>query len=255
MQREVPRAVADARQRAPKRRIIRKGLDLADEAAQVAAERNEAKVLSFDMGGTTAKVCLIKNFKPFKGRTFEVDRAARFQKGSGLPVRIPVIEMVEIGAGGGSIARVDTLKRITVGPDSAGADPGPACYGRGGQAPTVTDSDIELGKIDPLHFAGGTIKLLPEKSLEALDRAVAKPLMLSVKDKVGALYDLLRPFASHGLSMTKIESRPLRGKPWEYLFYLDFLGRADTPNAQNALNHLRELADFLRVLGCYPKGA
>src|SRR5208337_828992 len=117
-------------------------------AAQVAAERNEAKALSFDMGGTTAKICLIKDYKPFKGRTFEVDRAARFLKGSGLPVRIPVIEMVEIGAGGGSIARIDALKRITVGPDSAGADPGPACYGRGGIEPSVTDADLVLGRID-----------------------------------------------------------------------------------------------------------
>ncbi len=101
-------------------------------AAHVAAERGEAKVLSFDMGGTTAKICLIHDATPYKARTFEVDRQSRFMKGSGLPVRIPVIEMVEIGAGGGSIARVDSLKRITVGPDSAASVPGPACYGRGG---------------------------------------------------------------------------------------------------------------------------
>src|SRR6185503_9780847 len=116
-------------------------------AANVAAERGERKVLSFDMGGTTAKICLIQDYTPFKSRAFEVDRAARFLKGSGLPVRVPVIEMVEIGAGGGSIARVDELRRITVGPDSAGADPGPACYGRGGDAPTVTDADLLLGRI------------------------------------------------------------------------------------------------------------
>ncbi len=174
-------------------------------AAQVAAERNETKVLSFDMGGTTAKVCLIKNFKPFKGRTFEVDRAARFQKGSGLPVRIPVIEMVEIGAGGGSIARVDTLKRITVGPDSAGADPGPACYGRGGEEPTVTDSDVALGKIDPLHFAGGTIQLLPEKSLEALDRAVAKPLSLSVTDAAYGVAEIVEENMSNAARVHAVE--------------------------------------------------
>ena len=94
----------------------------------------EARALSFDMGGTTAKICLIDDYKPHTARLFEVDRAARFLKGSGLPVRIPVIEMVEIGAGGGSIARLDALKRITVGPESAGAEPGPACYGRGGTA-------------------------------------------------------------------------------------------------------------------------
>ena len=101
-------------------------------AAHVAGERGLHAVLSFDMGGTTAKICLIENGEPFKAAHFEVDRAARFLKGSGLPVRIPVIEMVEIGAGGGSIARVDILKRIHVGPDSAGSVPGPACYGRGG---------------------------------------------------------------------------------------------------------------------------
>src|SRR3954469_14932156 len=114
-------------------------------AAHVAAERQDRKVLSFDMGGTTAKICLIEDMQPLKGRSFEVDRAARFLKGSGLPIRIPVIEMVEIGAGGGSIARVDALKRVTVGPGSASSEPGPACYGRGGLRPAVTDADVALG--------------------------------------------------------------------------------------------------------------
>jgi len=147
-------------------------------AATVAAERGERKVLSFDMGGTTAKICLIQEYTPFKSRAFEVDRAARFLKGSGLPVRVPVIEMVEIGAGGGSIARVDELRRITVGPDSAGSEPGPASYGRGGMLPTVTDSDVVLGKIDPARFAGGTIALDVEAARGAVDRAVGQPLSL-----------------------------------------------------------------------------
>jgi N-methylhydantoinase A len=147
-------------------------------AAYVAAERDEKKVLSFDMGGTTAKICLIHDATPYKARTFEVDRQSRFMKGSGLPVRIPVIEMVEIGAGGGSIARVDALKRITVGPDSAASVPGPACYGRGGANPTVTDADVALGKIDPARFAGGAITLYPAKAGTALDAAVGKPLSL-----------------------------------------------------------------------------
>src|SRR5690606_5828401 len=95
-------------------------------AARIAAERGEDRILSFDMGGTTAKVCLIDHGRPFKARAFEVDRSSRFMKGSGLPLRIPVIEMVEIGAGGGSIASVDLLKRIHVGPESAGSEPGPA---------------------------------------------------------------------------------------------------------------------------------
>lgn len=157
-------------------------------AAHIAAERGEDKVLSFDMGGTTAKICLIHDATPYKARTFEVDRQSRFMKGSGLPVRIPVIEMVEIGAGGGSIARVDALKRITVGPDSAASVPGPACYGRGGELPTVTDSDVVLGKIEPARFAGGAITLYPDKAEAALDASVGKPLSLTT------------PMAAHGVA-------------------------------------------------------
>ena len=107
------------------------------------------------MGGTTAKICLIDDGEPQHSRTFEVARQYRFLKGSGLPLRIPVIEMVEIGAGGGSIASVDSLSRVNVGPESAGAEPGPASYGRGGTEPTVTDADVVLGRIDPGYFAGG----------------------------------------------------------------------------------------------------
>jgi N-methylhydantoinase A len=147
-------------------------------AAHIAAERGEDKVLSFDMGGTTAKICLIHDATPYKARTFEVDRQSRFMKGSGLPVRIPVIEMVEIGAGGGSIARVDALKRITVGPDSAASVPGPACYGRGGTMPTVTDADVVIGKIEPARFAGGAITLYPDKAEAALAASVGTPLAL-----------------------------------------------------------------------------
>jgi len=137
-------------------------------AGRIALERNERRILSFDMGGTTAKICLIDDGEPLKGRSFEVDRQSRFKKGSGTPVRIPVLEMVEIGAGGGSIARVDTLQRILVGPDSAGAEPGPACYGRGGTEPTVTDADVAIGKIDPARFAGGKIAIDPAKAEAAL---------------------------------------------------------------------------------------
>src|ERR1700746_1628000 len=111
------------------------------------------------MGGTTAKVCLIDELKPQTSRAFEVARIYRFKKGSGLPLRIPVIEIVVIGAGGGSIARIDGLKRITVGADSAGADPGPACYARGGTAPTVTDADLLLGRIYPTGFSGWQMAL------------------------------------------------------------------------------------------------
>jgi N-methylhydantoinase A len=148
-------------------------------AAHAAAERGERKVLSFDMGGTTAKICLIEDMEPQKGRSFEVDRTARFLKGSGLPIRIPVIEMVEIGAGGGSLARVDELKRIAVGPESAGAEPGPACYARGGTRPTVTDADVALGRIDPERFAGGSIRLDAARAETALDEAIGSKLSLS----------------------------------------------------------------------------
>lgn len=148
-------------------------------ASHVAAECQENKVVSFDMGGTTAKICLIENLKPQSSRTFEVDRAARFMKGSGLPLRIPVIEMIEIGAGGGSIAHVDQLGRIAVGPESAGSEPGPACYGRGGTHPAVTDANVVVGRIDVERFAGGKMKLSPEQSRQALMQAVGSRLGLS----------------------------------------------------------------------------
>ena len=147
-------------------------------ATRVAAEMGLDKVISFDMGGTTAKICLISDYTPQTAREFEVDREARFTKGSGIPLRIPVIEMVEIGAGGGSIARVDAMGRIAVGPDSAGADPGPAAYGRGGTAPTITDADIALGRIDPRRFAGGKIDIDVEAARRAIASDVAAPLGL-----------------------------------------------------------------------------
>ena len=128
-------------------------------AAHKAFQLGEDQVVSFDMGGTTAKICLIENGNPTVSRAFEVDRRYRFKKGSGLPVRIPVIEMVEIGAGGGSIATLDRMARLTVGPESAGSDPGPACYGKGGTAATVTDADVTLGKLHPELFAEGELTL------------------------------------------------------------------------------------------------
>ena len=150
-------------------------------AGEIARQCRLDKVLSYDMGGTTAKICLIDELKPQTSRAFEVGRIYRFKKGSGLPLRIPVIEMVEIGAGGGSIARVDRLKRITVGPDSSGADPGPACYGRGGTAPTVTDADLLLGRIDPARFSGGRMALDRAAAQAALRREVAEPLDLAIE--------------------------------------------------------------------------
>jgi N-methylhydantoinase A len=141
-------------------------------AADIAARHGLKKVLSFDMGGTTAKICLIKNYTPKTARVFEVARTYRFKKGSGMPISIPVIDMVEIGAGGGSLAHVDSMNQIRVGPESAGSEPGPACYGRGGKRPAVTDADVILGKIDPQNFAGGTIPLFSDESASALEAEI-----------------------------------------------------------------------------------
>jgi len=142
----------------------------------VARECGLDRVISFDMGGTTAKLCIVDDGRPLSSRHFEVARSYRFRRGSGLPVRVPVIEMVEIGAGGGSIASVDTMSRIMVGPLSAGSEPGPASYGRGGEHPTVTDADVALGKLDPERFAGGSIKIHPELAKGAVETHVGVPL-------------------------------------------------------------------------------
>ncbi len=143
-------------------------------AARIATQMGLDSVLSYDMGGTTAKICLIDAMTPLKSRTFEVDRVYRFKRGSGLPVRIPVIEMVEIGAGGGSIARIDTLGRIQVGPDSAGSEPGPACYGRGGKEATVTDADVGLGRIDPALFGQGAVRFDADAALAVLSAKIGE---------------------------------------------------------------------------------
>ena len=147
------------------------------------AERNNLEnILSFDMGGTTAKICLLHHGRGQTARTFEVDRAARFVKGSGLPLRIPVIEMVEIGAGGGSCAKVNELNQIAIGPESAGSEPGPVCYGRDGTIPAVTDADLTLGRIDPDNFAGGQASpWMPMRPGEALARQIGDPLSLSAE--------------------------------------------------------------------------
>lgn len=148
-------------------------------SAHIARECGLDRVLSFDMGGTTAKICLIDDFRPQTARAFEVARVGRFRKGSGLPLRIPVIEMVEIGAGGGSIAHVDAMTRIQVGPESAGAEPGPACYGHGGTKPTVTDANLLLGRYNPTRFAGGTMQLDVVAARNALSAGVGATLGVS----------------------------------------------------------------------------
>jgi len=148
-------------------------------AAHIASRYQLDQVLSFDMGGTTAKICLIENQTPKTAKTFEVARTYRFKKGSGTPISIPVIEMVEIGAGGGSIAVVDAMRRIQVGPESAGSEPGPACYQNGGAAPTVTDADLQLGRLDPDDFAGGSIMLSQPLGQQAIVSAIGDELGLT----------------------------------------------------------------------------
>ncbi len=150
-------------------------------ASRIAKQHNLDHVLSFDMGGTTAKICLIDHAQPQTNRLFEVARIYRFLKGSGLPLRIPVIEMVEIGAGGGSIARIDAMGRIAVGPDSAGSEPGPVCYARGGVEPTVTDADVVLGRIDPATFSGGEMKLDVAGSKHEIGSRLGERLGLSTE--------------------------------------------------------------------------
>ncbi len=160
-------------------------------AADIARRHGCEEVLSFDMGGTTAKICLIDDGQPLHSRAFEVDRSYRFKKGSGLPVRIPVIEMVEIGAGGGSLAHVDGMKRLHVGPESAGSEPGPACYGRGGEGAAVTDADVVLGKLIAESFAGGQMMLDVEASETAINAAVSGPLQLNLDESAHAIAEIV----------------------------------------------------------------
>jgi len=159
-------------------------------AAHYGARLGIEDLLSFDMGGTTAKACVIAGGKPTISAEFEVDRQYQFKKGSGLPVKVPVIEMIEIGTGGGSIARLDRLGRLQVGPDSAGADPGPVAYGRGGTAPTVTDADLVLGYLDPSFFLGGHMTLDLDAARAAIGEQIAKPLGLDLLQAAYGIHQL-----------------------------------------------------------------
>ena len=175
-------------------------------AQHIAAQSGITRALSIDMGGTTAKLTLIDDLEPQLSRSFEVAREYRFLKGSGLPIRIPVIDMVEIGAGGGSIARLDALGRITVGPDSAGAMPGPACYGRGGTAPTVTDADLVLGRIEPGLFAGGKIALHPDLAERAVASTISEPLKLSPSVGAAGIAELVDETMANAARVHAVES-------------------------------------------------
>ncbi len=165
-------------------------------------------LLSFDMGGTTAKACLIDGGKPLTSSEFEVSRVYRFKKGSGFPVSVPVIEMIEIGAGGGSVASVDNLGLLKIGPRSAGAVPGPACYGQGGIEPTVTDADLLLGYLDPNFFLGGSMTLDRSAAAKAIEEQVAKPLGLSVIEAAWGIHKLVNENMASAARVHSVE----RGK-------------------------------------------
>ena len=183
-------------------------------AAQAARERHEPKLLSFDMGGTTAKACVIDDGAPLVGREFEVARADRFKKGSGLPIRVPVIELIEIGAGGGSIARVDRMGLLKVGPDSAGADPGPACYTLGGRHPTVTDADLLLGYLDAEFFLGGRMRLDREAAHRVVGEHVARRLGLDVTGAAWGIHRVVNENMAAAARIHGIErGRDLRQYP------------------------------------------
>jgi N-methylhydantoinase A len=183
-------------------------------AAHAAHRHGERRLLSFDMGGTTAKACVIDDGTPLVAREFEVARADRFKKGSGLPIRVPVIELIEIGAGGGSIARADRMGLLKVGPDSAGADPGPACYNRGGRAPTVTDADLVLGYLDAQFFLGGRMRLDRAAAERAIATEVARPLGLDVVQAAWGIHRVVNESMAAAARVHGIErGRDLRSYP------------------------------------------
>ncbi|HWP29710.1 MAG TPA: hydantoinase/oxoprolinase family protein [Chloroflexota bacterium] len=182
-------------------------------AAYYGREAGLRDLLSFDMGGTTAKLCVITGGEPHLASEFEVDRVYRFKRGSGLPIRAPVIEMVEIGAGGGSIARVDSLGLLKVGPESAGADPGPACYGRGGTAPTVTDADLLLGYLNPDYFLGGRLRL-HRAAAEAALTPLARQLGLSLAETAWGIHQVANESMAGAARIHIVErGRDPRGLP------------------------------------------
>lgn len=159
-------------------------------AGRIAKRYGIVNLISFDMGGTTAKACLIQHGEPLVSGDFEVDRRYRFKPGSGMPVTVPSIDMIEIGAGGGSIARVDEMGLLKVGPQSAGADPGPACYGRGGTDCCVTDADVLLGILDPKNFLGGDMPLDLERAREAAQQ-LARQLGVSELDAAFGIFSVV----------------------------------------------------------------
>ena len=186
-------------------RIIESGPAGGIVATAAFARKNaERQVLAFDMGGTTAKACVVRDGEPSITIDYEVGRADRLLKGSGLPVKLPVVDMIEIGAGGGSIARVDSLGLLEIGPESASAWPGPACYARGGEQPTVTDANLVLGLLDPDAFLGGRMPLDVEAARQAI-RRIADPLGLSIEDAAWGIHEVANSKMSEALRTHSVE--------------------------------------------------
>lgn len=186
-------------------RIIESGPAGGIVATAAFARKNaERQVLAFDMGGTTAKACVVRDGEPSITIDYEVGRADRLLKGSGLPVKLPVVDMIEIGAGGGSIARVDSLGLLEIGPESASAWPGPACYARGGEQPTVTDANLVLGLLDPDAFLGGRMPLDVEAARQAI-RRIAEPLGLSIEDAAWGIHEVANSKMSEALRTHSVE--------------------------------------------------
>lgn len=172
--------------------------------AWYATRLGESRLLCFDMGGTTAKACLIEDGEPALSVDFEVARVYRFKKGSGYPVTVPSIDLVEIGAGGGSLARLDPLGLLKVGPESAGAEPGPACYGRGGNAPTVTDADLILGYLDADYFLGGDMRL-DQAAAQRCMEALARSLDVSAEDAAMGIHEVVNQNMAASARMHGVE--------------------------------------------------
>lgn len=173
-------------------RIIESGPTAAVIAGQYYGKRFDLpEMFCFDMGGTTAKSCLIQGGEAGVVPTFEVGRVQRFMKGSGLTIQVPVVDLMEIGAGGGSLAKVSRLGTLQVGPQSAGADPGPVCYGRGGTQPAVTDADLVLGYLDGDYFLGGEMKLDRTAAERAIAERIARPLGVDLVTAVWGIHDLI----------------------------------------------------------------
>jgi N-methylhydantoinase A len=201
-------------------------------------------VIAFDMGGTTAKISVVQKGKLSMVNTMEVARTRRFKKGSGIPIQIPAIELVEIGAGGGSIANIDSMGLLKVGPESAGADPGPACYGLGGTEPTVTDAAVVLGILNPSYFLGGQMKLHADRAEEAIRTRIAVPLGISTIDAARGIFEVVNENMASALKTHVAE----RGEDPRRSYLVSFGGAGPV--------HGYELARSLRMRGVIvPSGA